>query len=61
MVETAVFTFGLLTSFVLSAATRNRRMDRPNPPIMTSIGLVLTGMSAGGSVLLGGYAVAQLI
>lgn len=61
MVETAVFTYGLLASFVLSAASHNQRAQRPNPPVMNYIGFVLLGMSAAAAVLLTGYAVWQLI
>ncbi|MGN5375042.1 hypothetical protein [Sphingomonas hankookensis] len=61
MVETAVFTYGLLASFILSAASRNQRMQRPNPPMMTYLGYVLLGMSAAAAVLLGGYAAWQLL
>lgn len=57
MVETAVFTYGLLASFVLSAASHNQRAQRPNPPIMNYVGYILLGMSAGAAVLLAGYAV----
>ncbi|KQM66217.1 MULTISPECIES: hypothetical protein [unclassified Sphingomonas] len=61
MVETAVFTYGLLASFVLSAASHNQRAQRPNPPIMNYIGYVLLGMSVAATVLLTGYALWQLI
>ncbi|PXA94094.1 hypothetical protein DMC47_21150 [Nostoc sp. 3335mG] len=61
MVETAVFTYGLLASFVLSGAARNKRMERPNPAVMEYLGYLLVGMSAAASVLLTGYAVWQLI
>ncbi len=61
MVETAVFTYGLLASFVLSGAARNKRMERPNPALLTYIGYLLVGMSAAASVLLAGYAVWQSI
>ena len=61
MVGVVVFTYGLLASFVLSGASRNERMRRPNPPVMNYIGYVLFGMSAAASVLLSGYAVWQLV
>ncbi|MEP9402177.1 hypothetical protein [Sphingomonas sp. VNH70] len=61
MVETAVFTCGLLASFVLSAASRNQRAQRPNPPIVNHIGYILFGMLAAAAVLLAGYAVSELI
>lgn len=56
MFGAAVFTYGMLTSFVLSGASRNHRLARPNPPIMNYLGHLLFGMSASASVLLGGYA-----
>lgn len=61
MVGAVVFTYGLLTSFVLSGASRNRKLQRPNPAILNHVGYVLFGMSAGGSVLLTGYAAWQMI
>lgn len=61
MVEAAVFTYGLLASFVLSAASHNERAKRPNPPIMNYVGFVLLGMSAAAAVLLTAYAVWQLL
>lgn len=61
MVETAVFTYGLLASFVLSAASHNQRARRPNPAIMNYIGYVLLGMSAAAAVLLTGYALWELL
>lgn len=61
MVEAAVFTYGLLASFVLSAASHNQRARRPNPPIMNYVGYVLLGMSAAASMLLTGYAVWALL
>ena len=61
MVGAVVFTYGLLASFVLSGASRNRRMQRRNPPVVDYVGHVLLGMSAAASVLLSGYAVWQLI
>lgn len=56
MIEFAVFTYGLLTSVVLSGATRNARLARPNPPVMEYLGYVLCGASGASSVLLFGYA-----
>ena len=61
MFGTAVFTYGLLTSFVLSGASRNRRLQRPDPLVMTCVGHVLFGMSAAASVTLGGYAAWGLV
>jgi len=47
-----VFTYGLLTSFVLSGASRNRKLQRPNPPMLVHIGYVCFGFSIGLSVLM---------
>lgn len=56
MFSAVVFAYGLLTSFVLSGATRNHKLRRPNPPIMQYVGYVLCGISGGLSVLLLAYA-----
>jgi len=56
MLQLVIFTFGLLTSFVLSGASRNRRLARPNPPILNHFGYVLMGASGAASALLFGYA-----
>jgi hypothetical protein len=52
MTGAVVFTYGMLTSFVLSGAERNRKMRRPNPKVLEWVGWVLCGTSAGGSGLL---------
>jgi hypothetical protein len=52
MLGSIVFTYGMLTSFVLQGATRNARLARPNPPMLRYIGYVLCGLSAGLSILL---------
>ena len=52
MVEAAVVTYGMLTSFVLSGAARNRRMQRKNPAMLERVGYVLCGTSIGASALL---------
>jgi hypothetical protein len=52
MLGAIVLTYGMLASFVLSGATRNRRMRRPNPPILAYVGWVLCGLSGGLAVLL---------
>ncbi|MDB5705762.1 MAG: rane protein [Sphingomonas bacterium] len=46
------FAYGLLTSFVLSGAARNRKLQRPNPRILDHVGHVCFGCSAALSVLL---------
>ncbi len=52
MFSAIMFTYGLLTSFVLSGASRNNRLQRPHPPMLRNIGYVLCGCSAGLSVLM---------
>ena len=52
MFSTIMFTYGLLTSFVLSGASRNNRLQRPHPRMLRYIGYILCGCSAGLSVLL---------
>jgi len=47
-----VFTYGLLTSFVLSGASRNKKMARPNPRMLEYIGFLLCGLSTGLAVML---------
>jgi hypothetical protein len=46
------FAYGLLTSFVLSGASRNQKLQRPNPPMLVHVGYVCLGCSAGLSALL---------
>lgn len=46
------FAYGLLTSFVLSGAARNRKLQRHNPPMLEYVGYVCLGCSAAFSVLL---------
>ncbi|PTD26218.1 hypothetical protein [Sphingomonas fennica] len=59
MVEVAALTYGLLTSFVLSSASRNRKADRPNPRMVQLCGWLLVGVSTGSAIALGGYALMQ--
>lgn len=56
MFGAVAFTYGLLMSFVLSGASRNRKLKRPNPPMLNYVGYVLFGSTAAASVLLLGYA-----
>lgn len=52
MLGAIMFTYGMLASFVLSGAQRNRKLDRPNPPILAYCGHVLCGLSGAMSLLL---------
>jgi hypothetical protein len=56
-----VFTYGLLTSLVLSGVSQNRKLQRPNPPLLVHIGHVCFGFSIGLSVLMTGLAIWKLI
>lgn len=58
MIEFTVFLYGLLTAFVLMAAEQNRRLERPNPAMVTAVGWGLFSMSSTLAVLLGGVALA---
>jgi hypothetical protein len=61
MFGVVVFTYGLVTSFVLSGASRNRKLQRPNPPMLVHIGHVCLGFSIGLSSLMTGLALWKLI
>lgn len=52
MFEAIFFTYGLLTSVVLSGAARNRKLQRANPPMLEYVGYVLFGCSAALSAML---------
>ena len=56
MLEAVALTFGMLVSFVLTGATRNRKLQRPNPPMLTYVGYVLVGITACVSLMAAGYA-----
>ena len=52
MLQVAGLIYGMLASFVLSSASRNRKTGRPHPPMLVYIGYLLCGMSAGAALLL---------
>lgn len=56
MIGSIVFVYAMLTSFVLSGASLNHRLGRPNPPVLEHMGYVLCGVSAAVSAGLVGYA-----
>jgi len=58
MIEFTVFLYGLLTAFVLMSAEQNRRLERPNPAMVTAVGWGLFSMSSTLAILLGGVALA---
>ena len=61
MLEFAVFTFGMLASFVLSGLGRNKKAQRANPPMLHFMGLVLMGFSGALGVMLLGWAAAMMV
>jgi len=60
MFEVAALTYGMLASFVLSSASRNRKAQRPNPRIVEICGWLLIGISIGGALASGGYALLRM-
>jgi hypothetical protein len=56
MFGAVAFTYGMLLSFVLSGASRNRKLQRANPAVLTYTGYVLVGMTAALSMATLGYA-----
>lgn len=61
LMEIAGLFYGILLSFVLSAASRNRREGRAHPPMLVYIGHLLLGLTAGAAVLLPIWAGIQLL
>lgn len=61
MVEFAALTYGLLASIILSAAQRNRRMERPHPPMLLYTGYLLCGISAGVAIILAYIGLSQFV
>jgi len=55
MLEFAALTYGVLATFVVNSARRNRREERANPPILTLFGFLLMAFSMAMSVMLIGY------
>jgi hypothetical protein len=56
MLEAVALTFGMVVSFVLTGVTRNHRLRRPNPPMLSYLGYVLVGLCACVSAMALGYA-----
>lgn len=48
----AAFTYSMLSGFVLSSASRNKREGRANPPMLDYVGYVLIGMSIAIAIML---------
>lgn len=61
MVETVMFTYGMLASFVLAGASRNRRLQRRNPRALEYFGYVLLGCSSALSIALFAFAAYNFI
>ncbi|CAH0349309.1 hypothetical protein BH11PSE5_BH11PSE5_19140 [soil metagenome] len=61
MIEFAALTYGVLASFVLTSAGRNRAKQQPHPPMVQYVGYMLCGVSAGASAILSGIAIHQLM
>ncbi|MDP1025704.1 hypothetical protein Q5H91_00620 [Sphingomonas sp. KR1UV-12] len=61
MVEVAVATYGVLASFVLSGAERNKRAGRPNPPMVEYTGFALCAVSTAAAIGLPVWAAANYL
>ena len=55
MFEFAALTYGVIASFVMASANRNRREARKNPPLLSLFGWVLMAFSLSVGVGLLGY------
>ena len=58
MTDFALFTYALIVTFVLTSVSRNQRLARNGPPVLTHVAWGLMSFSAALFVLLSGYAVA---
>ena len=56
MLEAVALTYGMLLSFVLSGASHNRKLARPNPPVLNYVGYVLFGATCALTAALSVYA-----
>ncbi|MDR6787513.1 hypothetical protein J2Y58_000854 [Sphingomonas sp. BE138] len=56
MIEAVALTYGMLLSFVLTGASRNKKLSRANPPILTYVGYVLFGITCSVAVMAATYA-----
>ena len=52
MLAGGLLLYGFLMSFVLSAGMRNKREGRTNPFILTAVGYVMCGLTAGAAIML---------
>ena len=56
MIEAVALTYGMLLSFVLTGASRNRKLERANPPMLNYIGYVLFGITCSVALMAASYA-----
>lgn len=56
MFEAAALFYGLIASFVMASASRNRREKRHNPPVVLLAGWLLMSFSGAIGLMLLGYA-----
>lgn len=56
----AAFTYSMLSGFVLSSASRNKREGRSNPPMLDHVGHFLIGISIAISMVLAYVAMMDL-
>ncbi|WP_022687161.1 hypothetical protein [Sphingomonas phyllosphaerae] len=56
MIEAVALTYGMLLSFVLTGASRNRKLARANPPMLMYVGYVLFGITCSVAIMAGTYA-----
>ena len=56
MFEAAALFYGLIASFVMASASRNRRERRTNPAVVTLAGWLLMSFSGALGLMLLGYA-----
>lgn len=59
--EIAGLFYGILLSFVLSAASRNRREGRSHPPMLVYTGHLLLGLTAGAAAALAIWVALRLL
>ena len=56
MIEAVALTYGMLLSFVLTGASRNKKLSRANPPVLMYVGYVLFGITCSVAVMAATYA-----
>ena len=61
MFEVAALFYGVLASFIMASASRNRREARRNPPAVQLFGWAMLAFSAAMGAMLLGYAAWRLL